>query len=258
VELALTLAVGVLGLLVGSFLNVVIWRVPRGESVVAPGSHCPSCGRPVRARDNVPVLSWLVLRGRCRDCGARISARYPAVELLTGVLFAATARRFGLDAALPAFLYLTAVGVALAAIDLDTRRLPNALTLPSYAVLGVLLGGASLLTSDGTAMVRGLIGMVALAVLYFLLCLAGGMGLGDVKLAGVLGLALGWLGWGPLLVGTFLGFGYGAVVSIGLLVARRAGRKTRVPFGPYMVAGGLTAVLAGAELASAYTDALLG
>src|SRR3954447_17654084 len=107
------LFVGLVGLIVGSFLNVVIWRVPRGESIVSPPSHCPGCGRPVRPRDNVPVISWIVLRGRCRDCGEPISARYPLVELLTAVLFVVMAARFGLHAVLLAFLYLAAIGLAL-------------------------------------------------------------------------------------------------------------------------------------------------
>ena len=123
--------VGCFGLLVGSFLNVVIWRVPRGESVVRPRSRCPACDAPIRERDNVPLVSWLLLRGRCRSCGEPISVRYPLVELGTGVLFAMLAWKVGTHAALPAFLYLGAVGLALAVIDLDTHRLPNALTLPS-------------------------------------------------------------------------------------------------------------------------------
>ncbi|MDQ6648998.1 MAG: prepilin peptidase, partial [Actinomycetota bacterium] len=130
----LTVLCGIAGLLIGSFLNVVVWRVPRGQSVVRPASACPSCHVPIRARDNLPVAGWLVLRGRCRDCHEPISSRYPIVELATGVLFAVLAVRFGFDPVLPAFLYLGAVGLALALIDLDTRRLPNALTLPSYPV----------------------------------------------------------------------------------------------------------------------------
>src|SRR3954471_3027444 len=119
---------GLFGLLIGSFLNVVIWRVPRGESIVRPSSHCPGCDQPIAPLDNIPVVSWLILRGRCRHCGTRISPRYPAVELATGALFAAFAAKFGADAVLPAFLYLAAVGVALAMIDFDHKRLPDVLT----------------------------------------------------------------------------------------------------------------------------------
>lgn len=138
----LLLLFGALGLVIGSFLNVVIHRVPRGESLVLPPSHCPSCDAPIRRRHNVPVWGWLSLRGRCADCGARISARYPLVEVGTATLFVALAWRLdqlGLVSALPAYLTFAALGVALGAIDLDCRRLPNVLVLPSYPVLGALL-----------------------------------------------------------------------------------------------------------------------
>jgi leader peptidase (prepilin peptidase)/N-methyltransferase len=129
----------IFGLVIGSFLNVVIWRVPRGESVVRPASHCPNCDREIRGRDNIPVLSWLVLRGKCRDCGSPISARYPAVEALTAAIFVLLALRFGWDLQLIAFCYLAAIGIALSAIDFDTRRLPDVIVLPSYGVGLVLL-----------------------------------------------------------------------------------------------------------------------
>jgi leader peptidase (prepilin peptidase)/N-methyltransferase len=244
----------VFGLLVGSFLNVVIWRVPRGESVVRPRSRCPSCEAPIRERDNVPVVSWLLLRGRCRDCRASISVRYPLVEVATGILFAGLAWKVGAHWALPAFLYLGAVGLALAAIDLDTHRLPNALTLPAYPVAAVLLTAAALLDHRPHVLLRAAAGAGALFALYAVLWLLypGGMGLGDVKLAGVLGLYLGYLGWGVLAVGAFLGFGYGAVVGIALMAVRRAGRKSRIPFSPFMLAGAMTAVFVGARIAHAY------
>jgi leader peptidase (prepilin peptidase)/N-methyltransferase len=251
---------GVLGLAIGSFLNVVIWRVPRGESVVRPPSHCPGCDRQIAGRDNVPVLSWLLLRGRCRHCGTPISVRYPVVELGTAVLFAVVAYRIGPAPELPAYLYLTAVGVALAVIDLDHRRLPNALTLPSYLVLGALLTAASAATGDWAALVRAGIGMVAYYGVLFALAVAvpRGMGFGDVKLAGMLGMALGWLGWGELLVGFFLGFAYGALVSVVLVALGRAGRRTQVPFGPFLVAGALTAVVHGEAIAHLYVTYTLG
>jgi leader peptidase (prepilin peptidase)/N-methyltransferase len=251
---------GVLGLAIGSFLNVVIWRVPRGESVVRPPSHCPGCDREIGPRDNVPVLSWLLLRGRCRHCATKISVRYPAVELLTAVLFAVVAYRIGPAPELPAYLYLAAVGLALAAIDLDHRRLPNALTLPSYLVMAVLLTVASAATGDWWALVRAGLAMAAFYGALFAVAVAvpRGMGFGDVKLAGVLGLALGWLGWGELLVGFFLGFAYGGLVSLALIALGRAGRKTAVPFGPFLVAGALTAVLYGDALASLYVTSTLG
>jgi len=249
-----------LGLLVGSFLNVVIWRVPRGESVVRPPSHCPSCGNQVRPRDNVPVVSWVLLKGKCRDCDAAISRRYPLVELATGVAFAVMALRFGWDAVLPAYLYLAAIGVALWMIDLDVKRLPNAIVLPSYPVAAALLTIAAAVNRDWDDLLRAGLGMVALYGFYFLLAFIypAGMGFGDVKLAGVLGLYLGYLGWAEVITGGFLGFLFGGVVGAALMVAQRAGRKSQIPFGPFMLAGALVAILAGGALADLYLDTVLG
>jgi leader peptidase (prepilin peptidase)/N-methyltransferase len=255
----LIVACGLGGLLIGSFLNVVIWRVPRGESIVSPPSACPSCEERIRPRDNVPVVSWLLLRRRCRHCRAPISARYPLVELLTGAVFAVLAARLGPVAELPAFLYLGAIGVALALIDLDVKRLPNAIVLPSYAVAGVLLGAAAVFGDDLGSYLRAVLGMAALFGLYFVLALVypAGMGFGDVKLAGVLGLYLGWLGWGEVVSGGFLGFLLGGVVGGALMIARRAGRKSQIPFGPFMLAGAFAAILWGGALADLYLDRAL-
>lgn len=244
----------VVGLMIGSFLNVVVWRVPRGESVVSPPSACPGCSTPIRPRDNVPVAGWLLLRGRCRDCAAPISARYPVVEAATGALFAVLALRFGADPVLPAYLYLAAVGLALALIDVDTRKLPDVLTLPSYAVLAVLLGLGVAFGSDSGDLVRALLGGVAMYAFYFALCFAypAGMGFGDVKLAGLLGMATGWVGWGAWGVGLFGGFLLGGVFGAALVARGRGGRKTKVPYGPFMLAGALLAVLVGQPLAAAY------
>ena len=252
----IVLLCAVLGLAVGSFLNVVIHRVPRGESVVSPPSACPGCGEAIRPRDNVPVLSWLLLRGKCRSCGQPISPRYPVVELACAVLFAVMALRFGLDPVLPAYLYLAAVGLALAVIDLDCKRLPNALTLPSYPVAVLLLGTGEFFHSDSGDLLRALLGGAAMYALYFALCYAypAGMGFGDVKLAGVLGMYTAWIGWGAWCVGLFLGFFLGGIFGILLIAAQRGDRKTKVPFGPFMLIGVLIAVLAGEELARAYLD----
>ena len=256
----LTVAVGLLGLAIGSFLNVVIWRVPRGESVVSPPSACPACGNGIRPRDNVPVAGWLLLKGKCRDCSEPISARYPLVELGTGVLFAVMALRFGLDPVLPAYLYLAAVGIALALIDIDVKRLPDALTLPSYPVVGVLLGIAALAASDSGDLFRALLGGAAMFAFYFALCFAypAGMGFGDVKLSGVLGLATAWVGWGAWAVGLFGGFLFGGLWGIVLIVAKRGGRKSKVPFGPFMLAGALLGVLAGQDLFDGYLSLTIG
>lgn len=246
--------VGVFGLLIGSFLNVVIHRVPRGLSVVSPPSACPSCGARIRPWHNVPVVSWLVLRGRCHDCSAPIPARYPLVEAGTGVLFALTAWQVGPTWALPAFLYLAAIGLVLALIDADTKRLPNAIVLPSYPVAAALLALASWGAGDWSALGRAGIGAAALFALYFLMLLVypAGMGFGDVKLAGLLGLYLGWVGWGALIVGAFAAFVVGGVFGVALMVAGRAGRKTGIPFGPWMILGAVIGVVWGERLWSAY------
>jgi leader peptidase (prepilin peptidase)/N-methyltransferase len=178
------------------------------------------------------------------------------VELSTAVLFVVFALHFGIHAALPAYLYLAAVGVSLAMIDLDLQRLPDVLTLPSYPVGLALLGLAAGVDHDPHAFVRALLGMAALFAFYGVVWFAypAGMGLGDVKLSGVLGLYLGWLGWGQLVVGAFAAFAIGAAVSIGVIVFHDAGRKTRIPFGPFMLAGALVGIFAGHPLAHAYTS----
>jgi leader peptidase (prepilin peptidase)/N-methyltransferase len=254
----LLVIVGLLGLAVGSFLNVVIHRVPRGESLVRPGSHCPTCAHEVRNRHNVPVLGWLLLGGRCADCRTPISVRYPLVEAGTAALFVAVAAKFGLAWELPAYLYLAAVAIALAAIDLDTMRLPDAIVLPSYGVALILLVPAMIAEHSWHAGMRGLLAAAVLYAFYFVLALVhAGMGFGDVKLALLLGLYLGWLGWSSLAVGAFAGFLFGGIVGAALLIARRADRKTRIPFGPYMLAGAFLAVFAAAPIAHWYTSLFL-
>jgi leader peptidase (prepilin peptidase)/N-methyltransferase len=247
--------VALLGLAVGSFLNVVIHRVPRDESLVRPGSHCPQCGHAVRNRHNVPVLGWVLLRGRCADCDMRISARYPLVEAGTAALFVAVAARFGWSWELPAYLYLAAVAIALALIDLDVMRLPDKIVLPSYAVAAALLVPVSLAEGDLTAPLRGLFAAALLYAVYRLLAVWG-MGGGDVKLAPLLGFYLGWLGWGAVAFGAFAGFLLGGLVGAVLLALKLASRKSRIPFGPYMLAGALLAVFAAAPVADWYTSLL--
>jgi leader peptidase (prepilin peptidase)/N-methyltransferase len=261
----LALVGGVFGMLIGSFLNVVVHRVPRGLSVVAPPSACGGCGTRIRWYDNVPVLSWLLLRAKCRDCGSRISVRYPLLELGTGIAFAVVVLStppvavvdlpavLGAVAEGIAFLYLAAITIALAAIDLDVKRLPDAIVLPAYPVGLVLLGAASLAAGDPWALARGAAGAAISFALYLALALVspGGMGFGDVKLAGVLGLFLAWLGWPALIVGTFAPFLLGGAFAV-LLLLRGAGRRTAVPFGPWMLGGAWIAILAGGGIWTAY------
>ena len=247
--------VGLLGLAIGSFLNVVIWRVPRGESLFHPPSACPQCAHPIRKRDNIPVVSWVLLRGKCRDCRAPISVRYPLIEALTAVLFIALLWRFGLGFEFLAFAYLAALALALTCIDLDVRRLPNVLVLPAYVVLAVLFVAQSVVSGDWWPLARALIGGAAMFAFYLIAAIVypGGMGFGDVKLAGVIGMALGWLGWGALIVGSFAAFLVGGVVGGLLMLARKADRRSAIPFGPWMVAGGVIGMVWGAAIWNAYT-----
>jgi leader peptidase (prepilin peptidase)/N-methyltransferase len=252
-------SVAVLGVVIGSFLNVVIYRIPRGESLIRPGSHCPSCAAPVRARHNLPVAGWLLLRGRCADCRSAISVRYPLVEVVTGALFVAvTSQVAHLDqlAALPAYLFFTAAGVALTAIDLDEHRLPNAIVYPTYLALAALFTIAALLDGSYQPLVRAAIGGAALFAGYLALVLVypAGMGLGDVKLAGVIGATLGFLSYPALVIGAFAAFVVGGFVAVVLVVLRHATGKTAIPFGPAMVAGALLAIFFSAPLADAYSQ----
>lgn len=250
------LVLGLAGLLVGSFLTVVVHRVPAGRSVVAPRSACPGCERTVRARDNVPVLSWLLLRGRCRDCGTRVSARYPLVEAATAAAFAAIGAWQGWAWSLPALLYVAAISISLALIDVDVRRLPDVIVLPSYPVLLLLLVPDAVAAQEWWPLARALIGGVALFLFYDVLALVyprqGGMGGGDIKLAGVLGIALAYAGWGPLLVGAFAGFLLGGLYAAVLVVAGRAGLRSAIPFGPFMLAGAWLGLVAGDPVAAWY------
>jgi leader peptidase (prepilin peptidase)/N-methyltransferase len=260
VDLLLVLGCALLGLLIGSFLNVVVWRVPRGESVVSPPSACPGCGKAIRPRDNVPVLGWLVLRGKCRDCGEPISLRYPLVEAGTAGLFVVMALRFGVDAVLPAYLYLAAVGLALGLIDIDVKRLPDVLTLPSYGVAGALLTLAAVTQGEWHHLLRAGLGALVVFAVYFAIWFAypAGMGFGDVKLSGVLGAYLGWVSWSAVAVGVFSGFLYGGLFGIGVVLLAEGGRKTKVPFGPFMLLGALTGILVGPQLADAYLSVTVG
>ncbi len=243
-----------LGLVVGSFVNVVAYRVPQRVSVVHPGSACPVCEHPLRWSDNVPVVSWILLRGRCRYCREGISLRYPLVELATAALFALTAAVIGWSWVLPAYWWFVGVTVALTLTDLDHKLIPNRILFPSAAVGAALLGIGALLDSELPAFGRGLLGGAAYftALLLVALVARGGFGFGDVKLAAFLGLYAAYLSWGRLLVALFLPFAIGGVTSLVLLVTRIKGRKDAIPFGPYMVLGAYLAVYFGQQIVDWY------
>jgi leader peptidase (prepilin peptidase)/N-methyltransferase len=243
-------ACAVLGLAVGSFLNVVIWRVPRQESVVSPPSHCPECDTPLSPAENIPVVSWIALRGRCRHCGTRISPRYPLVELACAVLWVLMALRFGASWELPAYLVLSAALLALSIIDLETFLLPNRIVYPLSVALVALFALPAVIDGQGGDFGRALLGGLA-AFGFFLavhLVAPRGMGFGDVKLSFSLGVSLGWLSWGHVFLGLFLGFLLGAVIGLALIATGTRTRKDHVPFGPFLAAGTILAILAGQPL----------
>jgi leader peptidase (prepilin peptidase)/N-methyltransferase len=251
--------IAVLGLAVGSFLNVVIYRVPRSESIVFPASHCPACESTLKRRHNVPVLSWLALRGRCAFCSARISVRYPLVELGTAALFVALTLRFGISAALPAYLYFAGIGIALAMIDFDVRRLPDTIVLPSYVIAVLLLMPAGAVTGEWQTAIRAFAGMAAVAAIYFALAVAYpyALGTGDVKLAGLLGLYLGWLSWGAVVIGAFGGL---VIAALGGTVHRLTGAPRRgvLALAPSMVSAAVVALFVAVPLTSWYSTLLVG
>lgn len=229
----------ILGAVVGSFLNVVIVRLPMGKSVVWPGSHCVGCGKPIRWLDNIPVLSFLWLRGRCRQCAMPISWRYPAVEATTAALFALAACRFGwtLDV-LSAWIMLAAL-VAIAAIDLEHQIIPDAISLPTIAV-----GLALAFAAPSRSGVDALLGIAVGAGIPFAIVVLsrGGMGGGDIRLGALMG---AFLGWKLAVLGIFLGVVLGGALATVLLVTGLRGRKDRIPFGPFLAAGAAMSVFWG-------------
>ena len=245
------MVVGLLGAMVGSFLNVVIHRVPRGESIVAPRSRCPKCETQISSLDNLPIVSWLILKGRCRHCAAPISARYPIVEALTALTFLAIALTRGIDSDLALELPFAAMLIAVAAIDLDHRIVPNRILLPAAG--WALAAGAVLRPGELPELL-----IAGAAAFGFLLVAAllrpGGMGMGDVKLAGTMGLYLGTSVAPALLVA----FGVGAGVGVAIMARRGVdARKQGVPFAPFLALGGLVGLLAGPELIDLYTGRFL-
>jgi len=255
VDTLVLVACFLLGLAAGSFGNVVIARVPAGASVVRPRSACPGCDAPIAAADNVPVLSWLRLRGRCRRCGMSISVAYPLVELVTGLAFVAVGARVGLDWALPGFLLFAWTLIVVAVIDATTRRIPNRLTYSLTPALLVLLALAAVAHGEPLVALRALAGgVVAFAALLALALISPrGMGMGDVKLAAFIGVGLGYLGWSHVLLGVFGAFLLGGAVAIILLAVRLRGRRDLLPFGPYLAVAALLALLMGRPLIDAYT-----
>lgn len=250
----------IFGLMIGSFLNVCAYRVPRNESIAYPPSHCPSCGSDVRVVDNIPVLSYVLLGGRCRICKERISPKYPVIELITGVLWVASYYRFGLSLEVVYALFFNTVLILLAAIDFDTKIIPNKILLPALglSMLSLLMHFASLTTLpiiagfDAMGAITGFLAgggfLYAVAMLGPLVFKKEAMGGGDVKLAAFMGLYLG----GYVMLALFIGFFLGAVVGIVLISRNRQNGQAMIPFGPFLAAGSIITLFFGPQMWYAY------
>ena len=248
-------ACAVVGLLAGGYVTVLIDRVPAsrtisgslGELTRHPAGECPRCAAGLRAGDLVPLLSWARTGGACRYCGEPFGGWHPAAELLTAVVFALMGLRFGVSPILPAYLFLASVAVALAFIDVAHRRLPDLLTLGSYPVAFVLLGAVTPAVRDGPRhLSHAFIGLACASAFYLILALIypAGIGWGDVKLSGLLGLYLGWIGPAALFIGLAAGFVLAAVVGVAMIAAGKATRKSQIAFGPFMLAGAIAVIAA--------------
>jgi leader peptidase (prepilin peptidase)/N-methyltransferase len=246
---------GILGLIFGSFGTVVAHRIPRRESFVRGRSRCPACGQAIAARDNLPVLSFLVQRGRCRNCRAPISWRYPAMEIATAALFVTAALRFGISVEAVVYAALFWTLVVLAAIDLEHKLLPNRVVYPAFVVGWAGLALGAFLDGSPERLLDAGLGALTFGGLLFVVAFIypAGMGGGDVKLAFVLGTFLGYVGGiGVTLVGMFLAFLLGGVIGVVVMVATGGNRKYQLPFGPFLASGTILAIVAGIPLLNAY------
>lgn len=251
-------AAGVLGLIFGSFATAVAYRVPRNESIASGRSKCPNCGNTITAIQNIPVFSYVVLRGKCKHCGTRISLRYPLIELATGALFLAAASKFGVSAEAVIYAGFFWALVVLTVIDLEYKLLPNKIVFPTFVAGWLALTIAALAGGETGRLLDAAIGAAIFGGFFFLVAsiYPAGMGGGDVKLAFVLGTFLGYAGGpGVVLVGMFLAFLIGAVVGVVVMKATGGDRKKQVPFGPFLALGTILALFVGRGLLDAYLGA---
>ena len=245
----------IFGLCIGSFLNVCIYRIPESKSIVHPGSTCPSCGTPIRFYDNIPVLSYVALRGKCRHCKASISFRYPVVELLSGLFAVSTVLKYGITLEAAVYYAFIAALLAITFIDIDHQIIPDVITLPGIpvffaasfvlpnitlveSVLGILIGGGSLFL---------------VAWLYHLVTKKEGMGGGDIKLLGMMGAVIGWKG---VLFTIFVASAIGTICGILIILKARKTMKLAVPFGPFLAIGGIAYIFFGPQFISWYFNLL--
>lgn len=256
----------IFGLIVGSFLNVCIHRLPRNISIIRPSSACPSCNTPIKPWDNIPILSYILLRGRCRKCGERISLRYPAVELLNGLFYIAVLNYFGLGWHLPFIFAFVSAMIVITFIDLDFQIIPDVITLPGI-VIGLLSSSFllpdpfSIQHSDFRLTVVGfkssLIGFLLGGGLYYLIAVLsrGGMGGGDIKMMAMVG---AFIGWKAVLLTTLIGSLTGSIVGIFLMAFKGKGRKTKIPFGPFLALGAIITLFWGGKILDWYFQIQIG
>lgn len=246
--------VTIFGLLIGSFLNVVIYRVPAKISLMGR-SHCPRCNHLIRAYDNIPVFTWFILRGKCRDCKTQISMRYPFIEALNGLTWGFLAQHFGFTLVLPFLLALASISIALAMIDFDTMTLPHSLVLSAWITVIVGLATLTLNTHSYSSLVRAGLSGLAWGVFYFCLWFFSGgrgLGFGDLKLAPALGLMAGWFSFEASIVGFLGAFIVGGIPAIILLATGIVKKGSRIPYGPMLLFGTWVGIIWGEELANLY------
>ncbi|MCL4456239.1 MAG: prepilin peptidase [Nitrospirae bacterium] len=250
----------IFGLIVGSFLNVCIYRLPRNMSIIRPSSACPSCNTPIKPWDNIPVLSYIFLKGECRKCGERISIRYPLVELLNGIFYLAVFRFFGMgqnsEFALPFLFAFASAMIVITLIDLDFQVIPDVITLPGI-IIGLFSSSfllpdpfslqSSALSLPVVGFKNSIIGLLLGGGLFYLIAVLsrGGMGGGDIKMMAMVG---AFMGWKAVFLTTFIGSLTGSIVGISLMVFKGKGRKTKIPFGPFLALGSVITLFFGGEI----------
>ena len=234
------------GLIIGSFFNVVIYRLPRGESVITPPSHCPSCNTRLKAVDLIPVLSYIFYKGKCRYCGAKISLQYPLVELLTAILYLSVYIRFGFSLEGFIYLFLFSLLITISFIDLNEKIIPN---LISYS--GIIIGLILSIIFNHMSFISAILGLLIPSLLLLIIALVfqGGMGIGDVKLVGMIGTFTGYL---YPLIGIFIGALVGSIIFLPLLLTGKINKKTKIPFGPLISLGTVIMILFGERLIDLY------